>query len=42
MDSLTPSQVQLDTGSSDLWLDTTGIDTSSLTATGVNQSLTYG
>lgn len=34
--------VQLDTGSSDLWLDTTGADLSSLTQTGVQTGLTYG
>lgn len=34
--------VQLDTGSSDLWLDTTGVDLSSLTKTGVQTGLTYG
>ena len=34
--------VQLDTGSSDLWLDTTGVDLSGLTDTGVQTGLTYG
>lgn len=34
--------VQLDTGSSDLWLDTTGADLSSLTQTGLQTGLTYG
>ena len=34
--------VQLDTGSSDLWLDTTGADLSSLTNTGIQTGLTYG
>ncbi|KAL5537140.1 hypothetical protein ACEPAF_963 [Sanghuangporus sanghuang] len=33
--------VQLDTGSSDLWLDTTGIDLSSFTDTGVKSSISY-
>lgn len=34
--------VQLDTGSSDLWLDTTGVDLSSLTQTGITTGLSYG
>ncbi|KAL5531426.1 hypothetical protein ACEPAG_4303 [Sanghuangporus baumii] len=33
--------VQLDSGSSDLWLDTTGIDLSSFTDTGVKSSISY-
>ncbi|EJD05356.1 acid protease [Fomitiporia mediterranea MF3/22] len=35
-------EVQLDTGSSDLWIDTTGLDLSRLTNTGVQTGLTYG
>lgn len=34
--------VQLDTGSSDLWLDTTGLDLSSFEDTGVESTITYG
>lgn len=34
--------VQLDTGSSDLWLDTTGVDLSKLTQTGITSGLSYG
>ncbi|KAL5521820.1 hypothetical protein ACEPAF_2568 [Sanghuangporus sanghuang] len=34
--------VQLDTGSSDLWIDTSGVDLSGLTATGLETGLTYG
>lgn len=35
-------QVQIDTGSSDLWLDTTGVDISSLIQTGQTTNVTYG
>ena len=35
-------QVQLDTGSSDLWLDTTGQSLSSLTNTGQQTGVVYG
>ena len=34
--------VQLDTGSSDLWIDTTGADLGSFTNTGIQTGLTYG
>ncbi|KAH8110313.1 aspartic peptidase domain-containing protein [Phellopilus nigrolimitatus] len=34
--------VQLDTGSSDLWLDTAGTDLSSLKQTGIQSGLSYG
>ena len=34
--------VQLDTGSSDLWLDTTGVDLSSFEDTGVVSTIEYG
>ena len=34
--------VQLDTGSSDLWIDTTGMDLKGFTETGVETGLTYG
>ncbi|KDQ56687.1 hypothetical protein JAAARDRAFT_36180 [Jaapia argillacea MUCL 33604] len=35
-------EVQLDTGSSDLWLDTDGVNLSGFTNTGVPGSITYG
>ena len=35
-------EVQLDTGSSDLWIDTSGVNLGSLTSTGLETGLTYG
>ena len=35
-------EVQLDTGSSDLWFDTTGVDLSSFTNTSIFTSIPYG
>jgi len=37
-----PFEVQLDTGSSDLWLDTKGLDLKDFTNTGLTGSITYG
>ncbi|KDQ56689.1 hypothetical protein JAAARDRAFT_36184 [Jaapia argillacea MUCL 33604] len=37
-----PYTVQLDTGSSDLWIDTTHTDLSGLTNTGIKGGITYG
>lgn len=35
-------EVQLDTGSADLWFDTTGMDLSSFTNTSIFTSISYG